>query len=320
MITIRTLKKSKKSKVKNDKALRKPFKKWIKTPSGKNCLIGLLFTLPMFAALGVFRFYTIFQCIVQSFFQYKITDLPGRFVGIDNYTAILSSDLFFTYFLNTITLYGYLILFSFFIPIIQALMLFQLTRTRGLARYLYIFPTGITALASMSIWKYIWDPDKGLANFITSHLGLGTFRWLQDENLVKFCLRFPGILGGGMIIAVYLVTMNNIPKVQFEAAEIDGANKWQIMRYITWPGLRGMVYLQFLMTVTASLLAFDDVYVMTQGGPGFASSTLVYGAYVKAFREQNFGQAMAMSVIIGIFSFILTVVVNHIKKRSENES
>ena len=98
-------------------------------------------------------------------------------------------------------------------------MLFQLTKTRGLARYLYIFPTGITALASMSIWKYIWDPERGLANFITSHLGLGTFQWLQDENLVKFCLRFQGILGGGMIIAVYLVTMNNIPKEQFEAAD-----------------------------------------------------------------------------------------------------
>lgn len=320
MITMKMLAKSKKNEEHIVTIPKKTFKQWIKTPSGKRCIMGLWFVLPMFAAIAVFRFYTIFQCIVQSFFQYKITDLPGRFVGFDNYIAILSSELFGTYFKNTVILYVYLILFSFVVPILQAMMLFQLTKTRGLARYLYIFPTGITALASMSIWKYIWEPERGLANFITSHLGLGTFQWLQDENLVKFCLRFQGILGGGMIIAVYLVTMNNIPKEQFEAASIDGANGWQIMRHITWPGLKGMVYLQFLMTVTSSLLAFDDIYVMTQGGPGFASSTLVYGAYIKAFREQNFGQGMAMSVIIGVFSLILTISVNQIKKRGERES
>lgn len=297
---------------------KKPFKVWIRSQAGKRCLLGLVFLIPILSVLAVFQYYPIIQCIKQSFFQYKVTDLPGTFVGIDNYKAVLSSNLFLTYFKNTIILYAFLLLFSFIVPIFQALMLFQLQKTRGLARYMYIFPTGITALAGLSIWKYIWDPDAGLANFITSHLGLGTYQWLYSEELVKFCLRFPGILGGGMIVVLYLVTMNNIAKEQFEAAKIDGANDWQIIRHITFPGLKGMIYLQFLMSLTNSLLAFEDVYMMTQGGPGFASSTLVMGAYTKAFKEQNFGQAMAQSVVILVFTLIITGFVNYFKTRKED--
>lgn len=297
---------------------KKPFNVWIKTQEGKKCRLGLLFLIPLLGLLAVFQYYPILQCIVQSFFQYKVTDLPGTFVGIDNYLSIFKSDLFLTYLSNTIILYLYLLLFSFIVPVFQALMLFQLTKTRGLGRYMYLFPTGITALAGLSIWKYIWDPESGLANFITSHLGLGTHQWLYSEEWVKFCLRFPGILGGGMIVILYLVTMNNIPKEQFEAAKIDGANGWQIIRYITFPGLKGMVYLQLLLSLTASLLAFEDVYIMTQGGPGFSSTTVVLGAYTKAFKEQNFGQAMAMSVIILILTLLITGFVNHMKTKRED--
>ena len=281
-------------------------------------LLGLIFMAPFFMLMCIFKFYPIFQCIFQSFFQYQLSDLPGTFVGFSNYKAVLSSELFGTYFWNTIVLYALHLLFYFTTTFFQALMLFQLKKTRKLARYFYIFPTGVTALASISIWKYIWDPKSGLANFITSRLGLGTFDWLYSEELVKFCIRFQGLLGGGMLVVIYLVTMNNIPVEQFEAAKMDGANGWQIMRYITIPGFKNMVYIQFLLSLAGSLLAFGDVYLLTQGGPGFASTTLVLGAYNKAFREQNFGQAMAMSVIILIFSLIITGVVNHILTRKED--
>ena len=112
--------------------------------------------------------------------------------------------------------------------------------------------------------------------------------------------------------------MNNIAQEQFEAAKIDGANGWQLIRYITLPGLEKMIYVQLLMSLTASLLAFEDVYMMTQGGPGFASTTLVLGAYTKAFKEQNFGQAMAQTVIILILTLMITGFVNFVKTRRED--
>ena len=284
----------------------------------RKCFLGFAFMTPFMVLLCVFKFYPIFQCIFQSFFQYQITDLPGTFVGFSNYKAVISSELFLTYVSNTLILYGFNLLFYFTITIFQALMLFQLTKTRGLARYLYILPTGITTLAALSVWKYIWEPENGLANFITSSLGLGTYQWLYSEELVKFCLRFQGLLGGGMMVVIYLVAMNNISNDQFEAAKIDGANGWQIMRYITIPGFKNMIYIQFLLSLTTSLLAFDDVYLMTQGGPGFSSTTLVLGAYNKAFKEQNFGQAMAQSVLILVITLIITGLVNYWMTRKED--
>lgn len=297
---------------------KRTLKQWLRSVDGKKCMTGMIFLIPLFVGLAIFKYYPIVQCVFQSFFQYRITDLPGEFVGLANYQSVFNSDLFFTYFKNTIVLYILNIAFSFFIPIFQALMLFQLTRTRGFFRYLYIFPTGITGLAGLSVWKFIWEPEGGLANFVTGSLGLGTFDWLYAEETVKFCLRFPGILGGGMAVVLYLVTMNNISKEHYEAAKIDGATGWQCLRYITVPGIKGMVQIQLLLSLTGSLMAFEDVYVMTQGGPGFSSTTLVMGAWIKAFKEQNFGVAMAMSTIILIFTLVLTATVNYFQNRVED--
>ena len=297
---------------------KKSLKKRIMSPTGKRCLLGFVFLIPIFTLLTIFQYIPIGQSVFQSFFQYRITDLPGTFVGLENYKTVLNSDLFYTYFVNTVILFALVLLFSFFVPIFQGLALFQLKRTRGFFRYMYIFPTGITALAGMSVWKYIWEPNGGLANFITSSLGLGEYQWLYSESLVKFCLRFPGILGGGAGVVLYLITLSNVPDDQFEAARIDGANSWHMIRYFEFPALKGLLKIQLLMGLTGSLLAFGDVYVMTQGGPGYSSTTLVLGAYYKAFREQNFGVSMAMSTITMIVTLIITATVNYYIHRKED--
>lgn len=301
-----------------EKGLKKSRLSWFKTQPGKRCIWGIVFIIPIFTILTIFQYIPIVQCIFQSFFQYRITDLPGTFVGLDNFKSVFNSPLFYTYFKNTVVLYLYNMLFAFFVPILQALMLFQLVKTRGLFRYLYIFPTGITALAGLSVWKYVWEPEGGIANFITQALGLGKFQWLYDERTVKFCLRFPGILGGGMAVVLYLVTMGNISAENFEAAKIDGANSWQTLKYILLPGIKGMVEIQLLLSLTGSLLAFEDVYMMTQGGPGYASTTLVLGAYTKAFKEQNFGVAMAMAFVILVCTVTITSLVNYFINRKED--
>ena len=297
---------------------KKSLKSRLTSQSGKRCLLGLAFLIPIFAVLTIFQYIPIVQSVFQSFFQYRITELPGDFVGFENYKAVFNSELFYTYFYNTVVLYVMMILFSFFIPIGQGLMLYQLKRTRGFFRYMYIFPTGITALAGMSVWKYIWEPEGGLANFITSKIGLGTFDWLYSEETVKFCLRFPGILGGGAGVVLYLVTLNNIPEELFEAAKIDGATAWHCLRYLELPSLKGLIKIQLLMGLTGSLLAFGDVFIMTQGGPGYSSTTLVLGAYYKAFREQNFGVSMAISTVTMVITLIVTATVNYFMHRKED--
>lgn len=289
----------------------------LRSEKHKRYLLGVLFLLPTFAAMLVFNYAPIVVCVFQSFFRYRLNDLPGTFVGVDNYVSVFTSDLFWTSFKNSVVLYVLNILFGFFVPILQALMLFQIKRGRGVFRYLYLFPAGITALAGLSVWKYIWEPDGGLANYVTEALGLGSFNWLYDEATVKFCLRFPAIMGGGMAVILYLVTMNNLSQEHFEAAKIDGASEWQCLRRITLPGIRYMIEIQFLLSLVGGLLAFEDVYILTQGGPGYSSFTLVLDIYTKAFKEQNFGVAMAMSVVVLVFTLVITSLVYYWQHRIE---
>ena len=100
---------------------------------------------------------------------------------------------------------------------------------------------------------------------------------------------------------------------------MDGAGAFRRIWHISLPGARYVIFISFLLGLTGSLLAFDDVYMLTQGGPGYSSFTVVLGIYTKAFREQNFGQAMAMSVILCIMTLIITSIVYYIQNRIEDD-
>lgn len=288
-------------------------------PKSKKWLIAFLFLLPALFCFIVFKYIPFFQTFYYSFFRYRLVDPPGVFVGLRNYTNTFQSELFWTELKNTVILYGYQILFGFFIPILQALAISELVRGKGLVRFAYLLPTALSSFAGLSVWKYIWEPDGGIANMITNALGLGTYQWYGDENLVKFCLRFPAILGGGGMVIIIYVAISNISGELYEAAKMDGAGAFRRIWHISLPGARYVIFISFLLGLTGSLLAFDDVYMLTQGGPGYSSFTVVLGIYTKAFREQNFGQAMAMSVILCIMTLIITSIVYYIQNRIEDD-
>ena len=276
----------------------------------------LVFVGPAIAAFVILKYIPIFQAFFYSFFKYSLVDPPGKFVGLRNYINVLSSPLFWKEFWNTSVLFGFSMLMGFWVPIVQALLLSQIRKGKNLLRFLYILPAGLPSIAGLVLWKFIWNPDGGLANVVTHALGLGRFNWLGDPKLVKFCLRFPGLFGGGLGILIYLVAINNVSMEQYEAAIIDGANAFKRMLHITLPNIWYIIQIQFVLALTSSLLPFDDVYVLTQGGPNYSSATLVIGLYEKAFREWNIGQSMAMSVIIFIITLFFMLL--RLKKMKSN--
>ena len=217
-------------------------------------------------------------------------------------------------------LYLYTLIFGTPVTILQALCLTQLTRTKGFARLCYLLPTALSSFAGLSVWKYMWEPEGGLANVFLGWFGLGPYQWYGSEELVKFCLRFPAILGGGGTVIIYAVAMSNIASELYEAAKIDGANIFQRIWHITLPGARYTIFLVFLMGLTGSLLAFGDIYMITQGGPGYSSFTVVFGIYTKAFRENNYGLAMAMSVILCLMVLVITAIVYGIQGKMSDDN
>lgn len=288
--------------------------------AGKNkqdLWMGLLFIAPAVIGFFIFRYVTSFQAFYYSFFRYDYVNPPGVFIGLDNYVNLFKSEIFWESLLNTIILFAMSVAFGFWVPIVQALMINELGKSQGVFRYLYLIPAGIPGVASMVVWKYMWNVDAGLANVITSALGLGEFDWLYDEKLVKFCLRIPAILGGGTNVLIYLVAIGGVGEEMYEAARLDGASRFRQIFSLTLPNIANIIGIQFLLSLTGSLLAFDDVYVMTKGGPGTSSTTVVMAIYQKAFNDLNYGQAMATSVVVLVITLGFVVLKMKLEKKED---
>lgn len=285
----------------------------------KKAVLAGLFLMPAIILFVVFKYLPTFETLYYSLFRYNMMDPPGKFVGLRNYITAFKSDIFWLSFKNTLILYGWQILLGFWVPILQAICISELVRGKTLARLAYLIPTAISGVAALSVWKYIWEPDGGIANQLMGLFGMGPYQWYGDENLVKFCLRFQCILGGGSWVIILFVSILNIPTELYDAAKIDGANAFQRILHLTLPGMKYTIFTNFILGLTGSLLAFDDVYMVTQGGPGYASYTVVLGIYRKAFQEQNWGLAMAMSWILCIITFIITCIVFWLQGRTEDD-
>jgi multiple sugar transport system permease protein len=268
---------------------------------------AIIFLGPAIAAFLLFRYYPLFQGFYMSMFRWDTITPPGTFVGLNNMSLAISSSVFHEVFLNTVILYAFGMLLGFWVPIMQSLFLNELRRGHYIVRFLYVLPVAVPGIAFLIVWKYIWHPEFGMANAVMQLLNLPKQFWLSDPNLVKLTLRLPSVLGGGMGILIYLAAIQNISPEIVEAAIMDGANAWQRTWRIIVPNIRSIIGIMFVLSLTGSLLAFDDVWVMTAGGPGYSSTTLVMGVYQQAFVQNQFGMGSAWALWIFIFTLIFTV-------------
>jgi len=283
--------------------------------STSNVVFCLVFLVPLVLCYFFLRYWTSFESIFGSFFNWNGNTITS-FAGFNNYAAIFTNATFWNQLGNTLILYLFSLLFGFWVPIFQALLLDTLTHNwKKFFRYIMVIPAAIPSVASYALWAYIWNVDYGLANAITKFFGLGSFSWLQSKDLVKFCLRFPMILGGGISILIYLVGIDNIPQEMYESAKIDGCSQFGSIFRITLPNLKGVIGIQLLLSLTTCLLSFDDVYVLTQGGPAQASETLVMGIYNQIYVYSQYGIGMATSVIVLIITTVFSILELKVQNR-----
>ncbi len=285
----------------------------------RDFLIAAAFIFPGMLCIFIFKYVMSAQSLIYSFFDYDYVTPPGEFVGFDNYLAVLAKDsLFWPQLKNTLILWAYSLCFGFITPIVQALLLNEIKgKPRSLARYLYVLPAAVPGVAGLAVWRYIWNPDSGLANVIIGVFGAGPQTWLLDENLIKLTLSLPGLLGGGLNLLIYLIAIEGVNPELYEAAALDGATRFKMMLFITLPQIAYMISIQLLLSISGSLLAFDTPYIMTDGsgGPNSAATTVVFGIYTKAYTELQYGQAMATSIILLIFMLTMTLVKQGFEKK-----
>ncbi len=286
----------------------------------ETALIAALFVLPVFIRIFISTYLTSVQSVVYSFYEYNYAAPPGIFVGLENYRALLNSETFWKQISNTVIMFA-LSMIGFFVPIIQALMLNEIAKGHKFFRYLYVLPCGLPAMAGYSVWRYIWNPRAGIANSIIGIFGISPQTWLSDPSLIKWCLTVPSLMGGGMAVLTYLVVIQGVNQEIYDAAKVDGATSFQTMIKITIPNIMYYITLTFVLSLTGIFSAFDGPYIMTDGTGGIEHSaeTAVMGIYNLAYSRNQYGRAMAMSVLLVLFTLIFIIISQIVKNKLSKE-
>ena len=275
---------------------------------GEPSRIGYLYILPAVIIYGLFVFAPFLHSIYLSLFDWDGVS-PMEFVGLKNYGAIWTNPIFRSAFVHSLEL----VFFYTVLPLAIGLVLvsaIQRTRVRGTAffRTALFIPYVIAPTVIAVIWRWILAP-KGPLNSALDAVGLEAISrpWLGDFT---FALPSVGMVGTwvmfGLVLALLLAGVQKIPQERYEAARVDGAGRWMEFRAVTLPGLRYEITVVLVLTVTSALRNFDIIYVMTSGGPGYATVVPSYLVYQQAFKVGAVGAAAAMGAVLDI----LTIVVN----------
>ncbi|NPV78673.1 MAG: sugar ABC transporter permease [Firmicutes bacterium] len=285
---------------------------WTRTPTRTRTLgMGILFVLPAIIVFLLFKYYPMFKALRMSLYEYSIMNPPGKFLGLGNYARALNMNMFWVAWKNNIVFFVLGILFGFWPPIIQAFLLDEVKRFQAFWRLLFLIPSAVPGMSGYILWKWIYHPDYGLLNSILGTVGLGPFGWLNDPRIAKIALTMPGLLGGGLGILIYLSAIQNIPSEHIEAASVDGATVWQKLRYIALPEIRPIVAIQLTLALTGAFQIFDQVFVMTGGGPLDSTRVITLLVYRYGFENYELGFAAALAMLMFVAVFIVTAIRIH---------
>ncbi len=253
------------------------------------------FTLPALLAQFFFGWFPIGFAFVVGFQRYYLVKDP-QFVGLANFREVLHDPLVGIVFRNTLTYAVLAIGLTFVLPIFVSILLMEMRRsTIRIMMILWFIPVASTA--GIAIWKYLYHPRLGLLNGLLQALHLPPLKWLDDPNLAMFCLVLPGLLlfGPGLI---YIAALQNIPDELYEAAELEGAGIAQKMRLVTFPRLRPVIAMMLIFSIIGAMQVFEGPFLLTGGGPGYATTMAVTYIYSLAFGAYNLGKAVALAILL----------------------
>jgi multiple sugar transport system permease protein len=276
-------------------------------------LSGYAFLAPSFIVLAVFTYFPVVYALGISFFKWRIMRGDPVFNGLTNYQLLLTSADFWQAISNTIYFAVGSIPTGMAIALLIALLLNRPMRGRSIYRTAYFLPTITSMVAVSVVWMWIYHPDVGLMNYFLELFHLPAIRWLNDPVWAMPSLILLSIWKGmGYNVIIYLAGLQNIPEQLYEAAKIDGANRWQLFRNVTWPLLTPTTFLILIMAVINSFQAFTEFNVMTQGGPLGVTTTIVYYLYQQAFQQFNMGYGSALAIVLFLIILGLTLVQNKV--------
>lgn len=286
-----------------------------KTVRRKRRLAAMLFLLPGFLGMLIFLFIPIGASLVLSFTEWDLLGVP-KFVGGFNYIDLLSNADFRNALLHTLTfIVGYLPS-VIFLSLLIAILLNSKVRGIVAFRAIYFIPVVSSWVAVSMIWKWLLNPQYGVINYLLSLIGIQGPMWLYDPNWAMFAIIITSVWKDlGFVMVIFLAGLQGIPKFYYEAANIDGAGAMAKFRHITVPLLRPTTFFVLIISLINSFQVFDQVWIMSEGGPAGATSVIVEQIYKNAFSYYKMGYASAMSWVLFIIILTITIIQNRLQKR-----
>ncbi len=284
------------------------------------------FIAPAVALLLIFSIIPIFIAVTISFTDMSLAGLADfsriNFVGLENYLNIFNDKVFGQAMFNT----AYYVIIGVPLVILSSLALaiminFGENKFFSFMRLVFYSPSITNTVAVSVVWMYLYNPTIGLLNHLLSYLNIGPIMWLTDPSTSKLSLIIIAVWKAiGLNMLIFLAAIQGIPKEYYEAAEMDGANKWQQILKITIPLLKFSIFFVTVTTLIGWFQFFDEPFVMTKGGPLDSTLSVALFIYQRGFQYNKFGYAAAGSVILFIAIIIVTSIQMKIQtKQKENE-
>ena len=276
----------------------------------------LVFILPVLLPLFIFWIVPLFSAAYMSLTDWDMISPEMNFVGLLNYKELFMSSDFYVALKNTVVFSVGVIIPTIVLGLGVALLCQKNFRGSGFYKFI-IFSPWITPMVAVSIvWSWIFDPVSGIANMILNALGQPGLEWLKSSKTAMLSVIIVTVWKGlGWTMIFYIGALEKIPETLYEAAELDGAHYFQRLFKITLPLISPTTLFLVVTNLINCIQVFDQIDVLTQGGPAGSTRTLLYMYYQSAFQNFEVGRASAISIVVLMITVILAIINSYFSKR-----
>ncbi|MFK9094523.1 carbohydrate ABC transporter permease [Bacillus salipaludis] len=272
--------------------------------------------LPAIIPLIIFWIYPMGRSLIISFTDWDYVSPEYGYVGFSNYTDLLTDSAFYIVLLNTVVFSMGVVIPCVVGGLLLALFVSGNGKGMGIYRTLIFSPWVTPTVAVSIVWSWIYEPKVGLANWVLNLLQLPPLQWTSSSTWAMPAVIIVSIWKGvGWSMIFYLNALKKVPVSLYEAASLDGASKWRQFLHITIPFISPTTLFLVVITSIDALQAYDQIQVLTQGGPAGSTRTLLYFYYQTAFEEFNMGKATATAILLVIITAAFSFIQFRLSKR-----
>ncbi|WP_240653636.1 sugar ABC transporter permease [Streptomyces sp. AcE210] len=277
-------------------------------PGARRRRAGLLMVAPALLHAALWIGLPVVAAVFLAFTSYDVLSAP-KFVGLDNFRDMLGDDVFRKSILNTVVYTFFTVPFGMALGLLLALALNAGLRARGVFRTAIFLPQVTATVAIALVWLWIYNPRNGLFTTLLSIFGVESPAWLASTTWAMPSVILVGIWQGiGMKMLIYLAALQNLPRELYEAASVDGASKVRQFFSLTLPLLKPATFFVLITSMISAFQSFDQIYILTDGGPANSTTMMTYEIYKSAFREFRVGYACAQSLVLFVLLMAFTLV------------